>query len=87
MQRDINFCKEQGVKVLLSIGGVYNPVLGSDYEVSSPENGVEFADFLWGAFGPFQESWTGPRPFDASPTEHTVVDGFDFDIEHRFPSE
>lgn len=80
IKTDISYCQEQGVKVLLSIGGDYNPI-SSDYEVTSENNGADFAEFLYKAFGPYDPFWDGPRPFDVSETEHSVVDGFDFDIE------
>ena len=79
IKQDIPYCQDRGVKVLLSIGGVYNPV-GSDYKVSEG-NGEGFADFLYKAFGPYDPSWDGPRPFDLSETQHSAVDGFDFDLE------
>jgi chitinase len=83
MKQDINYCKSKGVKILLSIGGEYNKET-SNYEVTSEKNGRDFAEFLYKAFGPYDPFWDGPRPFDASPTDHTSVDGFDFDIEHNF---
>lgn len=70
---DITACQQTyGKKILLSIGGdsPTNQFLASD------SAGLAFADFLWGAFGPVNASWTGPRPFGSA-----VVDGFDFDIE------
>jgi chitinase len=79
---DIPVCQALGTKILLSIGGVFGT--GSDYTVSTVAKGEEFATFMWGAFGPYETSWTGPRPFDISSTDHTVVDGFDFDIEIKF---
>ncbi|KFA69576.1 hypothetical protein S40285_09108, partial [Stachybotrys chlorohalonatus IBT 40285] len=83
MKKDIPYCRSKGVKVLLSIGGDYNKTT-SNYLVTSEENGEYFADFLYRAFGPYDGSWTGPRPFDISPTNRTQVDGFDFDIEAKF---
>jgi hypothetical protein len=56
----------------------------SNYRVSTQANGEYFANFLYRAFGPYDGSWTGPRPFDISPTNRTQVDGFDFDIEAKF---
>lgn len=58
--------------------------MDSNYLVTSEENGVDFADFLYKAFGPKDDSWTGPRPFDVDEDTPTVVDGFDFDIEEYF---
>ncbi|KAM0252685.1 hypothetical protein ACHAP5_000977 [Fusarium lateritium] len=84
----IPYCQEHGVKVLLSIGGVYNEQ-GSNYKVTSDEKGVEFADFLHGAFGPWSQYWDGPRPFDSGDADAPIrpaVDGFDFDIEHDLPN-
>lgn len=83
MKQDIPYCKSRGVKVLLSIGGDYNSVT-ANYKVTSDKNGESFADFLYNSFGPYRSSWKGPRPFDISATEHTSVDGFDFDIEAEF---
>lgn len=83
MKQDINYCKSKGVKILLSIGGEYDATT-SNYEVTSDDNGEYFAWFLYKAFGPYDPTWDGPRPFDASATEHTSVDGFDFDIEKKF---
>ncbi|KAF4971264.1 hypothetical protein FZEAL_9891 [Fusarium zealandicum] len=63
-----------------------------DYCDSGPESslasvGVEFADFLWSAFGPHEETWKGPRPFDSNDgTTRPSIDGFDFDIEQNLPN-
>ncbi|KAF4595187.1 chitinase 18-18 [Ophiocordyceps camponoti-floridani] len=91
IKNDIPYCQAKGVKIILSIGGEYRKPQGaadssSDYKVSSNGNGEYFADFLYGAFGPFSESWKGPRPFDAV-DKHVAVDGFDFDIEAMFDNE
>ncbi|KXJ93985.1 glycoside hydrolase superfamily [Microdochium bolleyi] len=83
IKEDIKICQRKGKKIYLSIGGVYSQAY-SNYEVTTEQKGREFADFLWGAFGPKVDSWTGPRPFD---WEGSVsMDGFDFDIEHKFPN-
>ncbi|KAK2600508.1 hypothetical protein N8I77_010035 [Diaporthe amygdali] len=75
----IAVCQGLGKKVLLSIGGVYSAY--SNYTVSTEENGVAFAEFIFGAFGPYTEDWAGkPRPFDNG-DNHNVVDGYDFDLE------
>ncbi|KAI9754336.1 MAG: hypothetical protein M1815_005700 [Lichina confinis] len=71
---DIPKCQALGKKILLSLGGA----TPETYRVSSDEAGAQFADFLWGAFGPAHSSYSGPRPFGDA-----VVDGFDFDIEHN----
>ena len=70
---DIQTCQQKGKKVLLSIGGANIP--GTNYTVSDAQKGIDFADFLWGAYGPVSDAWTGVRPFGSS-----SVDGFDFDI-------
>ncbi|KFY66785.1 hypothetical protein V497_00732 [Pseudogymnoascus sp. VKM F-4516 (FW-969)] len=82
MAQDIQYCQSKGKKMLLSLGG--GP---ATYSLTGKEDGEAFADFLWGAYGPITKDWDGPRPFDPLPgTEGfgiaTVVDGFDFDIEH-----
>lgn len=83
IKNDIPYCREKGVKVLLSIGGEYSEEY-SNYRVTTTENGEYFANFLYKAFGPYDPSWTGPRPFDLDANTHTQVDGFDFDIEADF---
>lgn len=79
----IAVCKQLGKKVLLSIGGVYDPLVGDDYTISTWDNGVAFAEFVWGAFGPRDSHWVTsgkPRPFDDG-TTYNAVDGYDFDLE------
>lgn len=75
----IEICqKEYGKKILLSVGGYTET---GSYSISSYQNGVEFAEFIWGAFGPYNETWGDqPRPFDSADS-HIAVDGYDFDIE------
>lgn len=85
---DVRYCQKKGKKVLLSIGGHVSAT--TDYSISSPPEGEYFADFIWGAFGPYNPSWTKARPFDDfyggadEGDEHFVFDGFDFDIEEKF---
>ncbi|KAG9808869.1 carbohydrate-binding module family 18 protein, partial [Aureobasidium melanogenum] len=78
---DIAICQQlYGKKVLLSIGGGYP----TNYFIKDDTSAVNFAEFLWGAFGPVKSEWTstgGPRPFGTA-----VVDGFDFDIESELSS-
>lgn len=76
----IEICQQvYNKKVLLSIGGYTD---WGSYTLSNASMGVEFADFLWGAFGPYEESWgSQPRPFDSSAESRVAVDGYDFDIE------
>ncbi|KAI9668498.1 MAG: hypothetical protein M1829_005376 [Trizodia sp. TS-e1964] len=73
---DIPLCQSKGKKILLSIGGGWP----QDYKLDNDQSGINFANFLWGAFGPADPKWTGPRPFG-----NAVVDGFDFDIEYNGP--
>ncbi|KAE8145430.1 glycoside hydrolase superfamily [Aspergillus avenaceus] len=77
IMEDIPLCQEAGKKVLLSLGGA-SP---DNQKILSTDSAVAFADFLWSAFGPVDDSWLewgGPRPFG-----NVSVDGFDFDIEHN----
>lgn len=74
-----------GIKVLLSLGGAT-----TKYKLT--QDAGYFARHLWLAFGPRLDSYVDkfdyPRPFDPLPGSYkgdfipTVVDGFDFDIEH-----
>lgn len=80
---DILTCQAAGKTVLLSLGGT-----AGTYQLTGVAAGLEFADFLWGAFGPRTSAWVAdgsPRPFDIMSNgifvEEVVVDGFDFDIE------
>ena len=72
--QDIPLCQSLGKKILLSLGGA----IPDTQKIQDDASAVKFAEFVWGAFGPKQASWTGPRPFGDA-----VVDGFDFDIEHN----
>ncbi|RWQ96201.1 glycoside hydrolase superfamily, partial [Paecilomyces variotii] len=78
---DIPVCQQAGKKVFISLGGAY-PADGQI--IDNDDSARDFADFLWGAFGPETDAWVaqnGPRPFGDA-----VVDGFDFDIEHNGPT-
>jgi chitinase len=71
----IKTCQAAGKKVLLSLGGGF-PHNGY---LKSQQTAEAFSDFLWGAFGPQEDTWVTagkPRPFGDA-----CVDGFDFDIE------
>lgn len=70
---NITYCQSIGKKVLLSLGGA----IPNNTHLDSDSTAVEFATFLWEAFGPEDTSKTTPRPFG-----NAVVDGFDFDIEN-----
>ena len=82
MVADIPVCqKTYGKKILLSLGGG-TPT----YALNGASNGIAFADFLFGAFGPQKASWINagkPRPFDGPNRQAVQVDGFDFDIEFK----
>ncbi|UNI13831.1 Chitinase [Purpureocillium takamizusanense] len=80
LRQDITYCQSKGVKVILSIGGVYSADK-NNYDVSTTANGEYFADFLYKAFGPYNPANDVPRPFDYA-GEHVAVDGFDFDLEN-----
>lgn len=89
LSADLRYCQKQGKKVLLSVGGTWQA--NSDYSISSAANGEAFADFIWGAFGPYDKTWQKARPFDdfyqaveLGDEPHFVFDGFDFDIEKKF---
>ena len=81
----ITYCQDRNVKILLSIGGVYNDG-ASNYKVTTDKNGRDFADILYKAFGPHNEYSGLIRPFDSVDEDgnaiYNAVDGFDFDIEH-----
>ncbi|KAK4085985.1 CAZyme family GH18 [Purpureocillium lilacinum] len=81
LRQDIAYCQSKGVKVILSIGGMYNTD-SNNYAVSTTANGEYFADFLYKAFGPYNPANDVPRPFDYA-DQHVSVDGFDFDLEHK----
>ena len=82
LKTDIPYCQSKGVKVILSIGGWWSETApNNNYKVSTEKKGEEFATFLHNAFGKYDKKWTGPRPFDLSPSEHVQVDGYDFDLE------
>ncbi|KAH5658633.1 chitinase [Parastagonospora nodorum] len=68
----IAVCRKNNKKVLLSLGGG----LPTNYYLPDEKTTTWFAKFLVGAFGPKQDSWTGPRPIGDE-----FVDGFDLDLE------
>lgn len=71
---DIKTCQDNGVKILLSLGGA-----SGAYGFSSEDEGKEFAHTLWDMFLEGSNS-TVDRPFDDS-----IIDGFDLDIEDNQP--
>lgn len=88
IKTDIKYCQSKGIKVLLSVGGQCDTSLtggnGCPYDVDSEAAGREFGELLHKTFGPYDPTWTGPRPFDISLTEHVSVDGFDIDFEFKY---
>lgn len=71
---DIPICQAAGKKILVSLGGDTPGNL-----IASQTSAQSFADFLWGAYGPPQDTTETafPRPFGTD----VIVDGFDLDIE------
>jgi chitinase len=86
LQQDIPTCQALGKKIVLSLGGSV-----SSYQLTGAQQGIDLANFLWGAYGPYNQSWVdagNPRPLDRgllnndnSPEYQIDIDGFDFDIE------
>ncbi|KAK6260601.1 Glycoside hydrolase family 18 [Theobroma cacao] len=68
LSSDIEACQNQGIKVLLSLGGG-----AGSYVLSSPEDARQVADYLWNNFLGGQSS--------SRPLGNAVLDGIDFDIE------
>ena len=89
LQQDIVTCQEAGKKIVLSLGGGASP---QTYQLTGEQEGVDLANFLWGAYGPYDQAWVDagkPRPLDrglyntsTSPEDQINIDGFDFDIEY-----
>lgn len=89
LQEDIYYCQTQTKKkILLSLGGD-----GGNYVLNGAADGRYLADFLWGAYGPYNATWVangGVRPLDRGSTNLDLtktidIDGFDFDIERASP--
>ncbi|OAQ59078.1 chitinase 18-18 [Purpureocillium lilacinum] len=78
LKTDIPYCQSKGVKVILSIGGMYS--FKNNYRVSSTTKGEQFAEKVYQIFGPYNPAANVARPFD-SDNQHVAVDGFDFDLE------
>ena len=73
---EIGPCQTAGKKIFISIGGDTKSSGLPDVQFQSQSEAVAFANQLWQIFGPYDPSYTGPRPFGTA-----SVDGFDFDIE------
>ena len=84
IQEDIPYCQSIGKKILISLGGGIG-----NYQLTGQQDGIDFADFLWSAYGPYRQSYVdsgGIRPLDrgyynTNPLIKIDIDGFDFDIE------
>ncbi|KAI3471187.1 hypothetical protein Pfo_027850 [Paulownia fortunei] len=63
-------CQSRGIQVLLSLGGSVG-----NYNISSPENAREVANYLWNTF------LGGTDPGFNRPLGDVILDGIDFDIE------
>ncbi|KAI0137659.1 carbohydrate-binding module family 18 protein [Hypoxylon sp. NC0597] len=81
LQRDLSTCRQNNdKKILLSLGGTT-----AEYQLTGAADGTNFANLLWGLFGPRTTTWVSagnPRPFDYNNIGFSV-DGFDLDIEHQ----
>ncbi|KAH8799734.1 putative endochitinase precursor [Xylogone sp. PMI_703] len=72
LANDINTCKNNGIKVLISAGGA-----GANYRITSNADADGIAWSLWNEWAaPGAVSSDAPRPIG-----NTFVDGWDFDIE------
>jgi chitinase len=91
IQQDIPLCQQLGKKILLSLGGA---AVDGNYQLTGATDGVAFAEWIWGAYGPYNQTWinidptTNIRPWDrglyntdSSNYYQIDIDGFDFDIE------
>ncbi|KAI1479373.1 carbohydrate-binding module family 18 protein [Daldinia eschscholtzii] len=80
IQHDLYTCRQtSNKKILLSLGGAT-----TQYQLTGATDGTNFANTLWGLFGPRTTTWVNagkPRPFDYNGIGFSV-DGFDLDIEH-----
>lgn len=74
LAEDVQYCQNAGKKITLSIGGANDR---SPYQLGSDDEGRDFAEKVWGMFGPKRADWGNkPRPFG-----DFVVDGIDLDLE------
>ncbi|GAB4858706.1 hypothetical protein Ancab_010179 [Ancistrocladus abbreviatus] len=68
LSSDITSCQNQGIKVLLSLGGA-----SGSYGLSSTDDANQVANYLW-------NNYLGGQS-DSRPLGDAVLDGIDFDIE------
>jgi hypothetical protein len=91
IQQDIPLCQQLGKKILISLGGA---AATGTYQLTNSTDGIAFAEWVWGAYGPYNQTWininpaVNLRPFDRgyfnsdmSSQYQIDIDGFDFDIE------
>ncbi|RLM93600.1 hypothetical protein C2845_PM08G21120 [Panicum miliaceum] len=71
---DIQSCKSQGVRVLLSLGGG-----GGNYGLSSTDDANSLADYLW-------DNFLGGTGSSSRPLGAAALDGIDLDIENGNPA-
>ncbi|TVU35680.1 hypothetical protein EJB05_17581 [Eragrostis curvula] len=71
---DIQTCQQQGIKVLLSLGGQ-----GGSYGLSSSDDANSVANYLW-------DNFLGGTGSSSRPLGAAVLDGIDFDIENGNPA-
>ncbi|PBP18005.1 chitin recognition protein [Diplocarpon rosae] len=85
LQEDIHYCQtERNKKILLSVGGAIG-----DYDLRDENEGEDLADFLWKAYGPYDQEYVdrgGIRPLDRGESNEDFskkidIDGFDFNIQ------
>lgn len=72
LENDVNTCKGNGIKVLISAGGA-----GADYDLSSTGDADGVAWSLW-------NEWAAPGAVESiapRPIGNAFVDGWDFDVE------
>ena len=94
LQQDIPICQALGKKILLSLGGDTSV---SPYQLTGASDGLAFAEWIWGAYGPYNQTWVDLSPTNYRPLDRGLyntdlssyyqidIDGFDFDIE-RLPT-
>ncbi|KAK6117678.1 hypothetical protein DH2020_048575 [Rehmannia glutinosa] len=71
LSSDIQYCQDLGIQVLLSLGGSRGT-----YELSSPEDARQVANYLWNTFLGGTDD-----PGYVRPLGNTPLNGVDFDID------
>ncbi|KAK6121858.1 hypothetical protein DH2020_044373 [Rehmannia glutinosa] len=76
LSSEIEFCQNQGIQVMLSLGGSIG-----NYALSSPEDAKEVANYLWNTFlGGTDPGYVRPL----GPTPLSGVDDFDIEVPGTF---